>query len=122
MAQTDPITLRDGLLLDDVPQRSVALRDLTARDVLEASEAAEKPVMTADGWTMIISPTRLGAELLRRQIAHIGDIQGPLTMRQLQSLSDVDLQILQGGSEMLDEAVARAVSSRGRSDPAGAGG
>ena len=115
------VDLPDGLKLNGVPQRKATLKKLTAMDVIEASEASEKLVHAAEGPMLVVSPSRMGAEVLARQIDRIGDIPGPFSASVFGKLSPADMDALQAAAESLDEAVAKEVSRRGRDDPAGAG-
>ena len=64
----DSVELKDGLAVGGVTYHTLFLRPLTARDLLEAQDAAEKVVTTKDGLALIASPARLSQELLRRQV------------------------------------------------------
>ncbi|MEJ1402578.1 MAG: phage tail assembly protein [Candidatus Sedimenticola sp. (ex Thyasira tokunagai)] len=121
------VTLKHGLKQGDDTLMVATLRELSAGDIIEAREASEKLVMTPDGPSLVVSPTLLGAELLRRQIARIDNLQGPLDLVQLKRLNPEDLNQLQDKADELDEAVFAAaamegLSDRGRDDAAGAGG
>lgn len=76
------LSLLDGLSLGTVTYTGVLLRDLTARDVLDAQADAERVVRSGEKVLLVGSPARMGAELLRRQIKSLegGDApyQGPL--------------------------------------------
>ncbi|MEE9357467.1 phage tail assembly protein [Candidatus Vondammii sp. HM_W22] len=119
------VTLKHGLKQGDDTLVEATLRELSAGDIIDAREASEKLVMTPDGPGLVVSPTLLGAELLRRQIARIGNLQGPIDLVQLKRLHPEDLNRLQDKADELDEAVFAAaamegLSTRGRDDAAGA--
>ncbi|SDH88577.1 phage tail assembly protein [Roseospirillum parvum] len=118
---THTLTLRDGLKVGDTVARDVVLREVTAGDIFAATAAAERPVATPQGWQLLVSDQRLGVELLARQIARIGDRDGPLTVAELATLSGHDLGLLQRAASELDaagaaalEATARGIGERGR--------
>ena len=106
--------LKKGLLLGGKPQRNFEMKTPTAGDVIEAQEAAEKPVLTPDGYQMVSSPALMGVELLRRQIVKVGDFDGPLEVFQVKLLSSVDLDILNVGAGKLERAAFAKVAQRGR--------
>ncbi|MBV7262560.1 phage tail assembly protein [Photobacterium sp. WH24] len=100
-------------------QYDVTLRELTTKDVIDARTAAEKVIFVPDPEThtekaiTVVSEVNMGLELLRRQVARIGDIQGPLTMKQIHQLHLDDFQLLNLNAEKLDAAVEVA-AKRGR--------
>lgn len=118
------IPLPDGLTLGGVTYTRAIVRQLTAGDILEAQEEAERLVYARDGTlSLVLSPARMGREVLRRQIAHLktegGEtFDGPLGVEELGRMSGRDLAALQAGTELLDAAatkVSEAVQARGRS-------
>lgn len=118
------VPLADGLLLGKVTYTRAILRQLTAGDILEAQEEAERLVYARDGTlSLVMSPARMGREALRRQIARLendcGEVfDGPLGVEELGRVSGRDLAALQAGVEVLDAAGARsaeALQARGRS-------
>lgn len=98
------------------------LRPLTARDLLEAQDAAEKVVTTKDGLALIASPARLSQELLRRQVKCLTEDgrthNGPLGLEELGRLSLRDIAAVQAGAENMDAAdalrVGEGMDRRGR--------
>lgn len=94
------------------------LREATSGDVMEGTEESEKAVLTPDGYQLIVSPSRLGLAVLRRQIVSIGDVKGPISIAELKRLSTEDMKILQAAAEELELAaskqVAEALGARGR--------
>ena len=120
-----PIDLKDGLTLGSVTYKIVVLRQLTAGDVQEASEAAERLVATLTGdLALVSSPARMGREMLRRQVARLeddkgGKFDGPLEPEDMARLTVTDLRALQMGVAILDAHVEKAVegmAKRGRPD------
>lgn len=100
--------LQDGLKVgigsDTVVHKSIEIGRITTALMFDAREAAERPMETPGGYQLAISPTRLHIELLRRRIKYIGDIQGPISERELKSLSDDDMEIIATRAQQLDEA------------------
>lgn len=99
-------------------QYDVTLRELTVADVLAAQEEAEKVVATPTGYALVMSPTRLGMQTIRRQIRSIGKVQGPLSLNDMGKLHPDDLAIITRHIDGLEEAVLQEVDSRGRTDTA----
>lgn len=116
--------LKYGLKLGDDTLKNVVMKSsLSAGEILEASEAAEKLAMVGEGVNkepmFIISPTLMGIESVRRQIVSIGDIQGPISLHQIKSLHEVDLQLLnQIAVDMEKIKVSQELARRGRSNSA----
>ena len=120
-----PIDLKDGLTLGSVTYKTVVLRQLTAGDVQDASEASERLVATPTGdLALVSSPARMGREMLRRQVARLkddngGKFDGPLEPEDMARLTVTDLRALQMGVGILDAHVEKAVEAmgkRGRTD------
>lgn len=117
-------TLLDGLTIGDTTHREAVLRDPTAADIIDATEAAEKPVQLADGtYAMAVSHARLGLEVMRRCVVRIGDHPGPLTMAELKKLSGRDLSLLQAAhgraQDAADQALVTELGKRGRREGGG---
>ena len=101
------IKLIDGIKIGETVHKDVTLRDLTARDILEAHEAAERVVIGAQGSPVVVaSPVRVGMETLRRRIGRLGNLQMPLSLAELLSLSERDLDILQDAVDEIEKAEA----------------
>lgn len=118
------VPLADGLPLGKVTYTRAILRQLTAGDILEAQEEAERLVYARDGTlSLVMSPARMGREALRRQVARLegesGEtFDGPLAVEDLGRCTGSDLAALQAGVELLDSVAARnaeALQARGRS-------
>ncbi|KGE77647.1 phage tail assembly protein [Halomonas salina] len=108
------VTLAAGLTLGEETHYQVVLREATAGDVLDAQEAAERLVYspTSDGGVepvLVASPSRVGVEVLRRQIVSVGDMSGPLDLKYLHRLTPEDLNLLLARSEQLDGAAVGQV-------------
>lgn len=112
-------TLHHGLKVGEDVMTDVVLRELTAGDLLQAKEESEKLCNTPDGPQFVTSPTLMVVNVLRRQIVRIGNVQGPLDMGLLKTLTPRDLALLQSKSEELDSAFAQTVENMKRSDAGG---
>ena len=115
------VSLRDGITIGDDCHREVALRELTAADIFAAQEAAERLVFSPDNDgrmqpALVVSDSKFGVELLRRQVARIGEIS-KITTDVLGRLSTHDLALLQEEAATLEAAGSRAIqemAERGR--------
>lgn len=113
------VMLQTGLMFGEEAQLEVTMRELTTGDLLDAEMAAERLVMTPEGEAVLAkSPALFGYELLRRQIASVGKINGPISMRQLRSLTTEDLNRISLYAQSWESAKAEQVVSRGRLDTA----
>lgn len=114
------LILQTGLMYGEEPQTHVTLRELTTGDLLDAELAAERMVMSPEGVPVLVkSPALFGYEILRRQIASIGKIQGPISMKMLRSMTSEDLQLISVYAETWEATKAQQVVERGRLDAAG---
>ena len=68
LADSHIVTFADGVTIGTVLYTEAELRELTARDLIDAQEASEKVVRSRDAVTLVSSPARMGIELLRRQV------------------------------------------------------
>lgn len=98
--------------------REVGLRELTTADLIDAEVDAEKIVVHGDKAVPYTSPVLHGLHLLRRQVAYIGQIPGPLSMSQLRRLHPDDLAMIQTKADELDKALMEEVAKRGRAKSA----
>ena len=120
--------LIDGLAVGEgderVVHRHITLRTLTAGD-LEACGVEAEQVLNLNGDPVIVvSPVRMSNAVLRRQILQVGNIVGPLHAAVFGRLTAVDLELIQGQAELLDEAGKAALDralKRGRSDGSAGG-
>ncbi|WP_437889582.1 phage tail assembly protein [Phytobacter sp. V91] len=125
MAQTT-IHLKHGYVTgkgtsDETRHTDVTLRELDSRDVVESQLAAERVVIGDNGKAVAYcSEVLMGLELLRRQILKVGEIPGPLSIKQLYSFHPEDLELLSSSASSLDDMLAET-SNRGRRDAAGDG-
>ncbi|MCE9848405.1 phage tail assembly protein [Aeromonas allosaccharophila] len=102
--------------------REVGLRELTTNDLIDAQLAAEKVVVHPGGKAVAYTSDVLyGLELLRRQIAYIGEVQGPIEIKMIRKLHTEDFDLIQRKAQELDQALAedlaRRIEERGRADP-----
>lgn len=105
---------------DDVEmQTEVTLRALTTGDIIDAQLEAEKLVFHNGEPVLVNSPAVFGYALIRRQIAKIGKINGPISMAQLRQMTGEDMEILNAFVDASDAANAKRVEQRGRLDAAG---
>lgn len=99
-------------------QLDVTLRELTVGDVLAAQEESEKVVATPTGYVLVMSPTRLGIQTMRRQIKSIGKINGPLSVSEMEKLNPEDLSLISHHLNGLERTLLQEVEDRGRSGAA----
>ncbi|WP_340617234.1 hypothetical protein [Xenorhabdus entomophaga] len=98
-------------------QFEAELRPLTAGDLIDAEAASERVVVTANGPALLSSPSRMGYELLRRTIARIGKIDGPLPLAMLKTLHPDDLELIAAHADLHRTAAletAARVADEGR--------
>ncbi|EPA6620760.1 phage tail assembly protein [Escherichia coli] len=109
------VDLLDGLPFGESREYRVTFRELTAKDSIDAETDAERLMEARNGPVLVASPALRGIALLRRQIAAVGDIQGPLSQRQIGQLSERDLSRLMAAVSLLDTALAgKLAADRGR--------
>lgn len=119
-------TLKNGTfrLLDGIPygvgeememQYDITFRELTAGDIIDAQMASERVVETKAGPQLVSSPSQMGLEMLRRQIATVGVIKGPLSLILLKKMSQRDFHRVSLATDLRDVAQAAAMTpDRGR--------
>lgn len=100
-------------------QTEVTLRDLTTGDILDAQVESEKLMLNNGEPVLVSSPALFGYALLRRQIAKVGKINGPLSLNQLRQLTAEDMEVLNAYVDASDSANAKRVEQRGRMETAG---
>ncbi|ELO2815833.1 hypothetical protein QWP53_001236 [Salmonella enterica] len=109
------VDLLDGLPFGEGRVYRVTFRELSAKDSIDAEAEAEQYIETRNGPILIASPSLRGVALLRRQIAAIGDIEGPLSMLQIGQLSERDLSRLMVAVNLRDTALAgKLAGDKGR--------
>ena len=109
--------LKDGLMFGDEPQLDVETRELTTQDLIEAECAAERLLMDAQGQpVLVVSQVLFNYELIRRQIKRIGKINGPISLKQLASLSTADMEVINAmlSAQEIAKATAQGLDQRGR--------
>jgi len=120
------VTLTHGLVTgkgspDEATHREVELRELNTQDVVESQLASERVLIGENGKAVAYcSEVMMGLEMLRRQIAAIGSIPGPLSLKQIYQLHPEDLKLLTERADDMDGLLAE-VGQRGRADAAGDG-
>lgn len=106
------VELEKGLVVGEKTHTTAVIRELTAGDIFDAQAEAERVVHTEEGPQLVASPSAVGIHTLRRQIAKIGDVEGPLSLGEMRKLHPVDLELLQEECEKLEQAVIAAIASR----------
>ncbi|MFQ1041437.1 phage tail assembly protein [Gilliamella sp. CG16] len=104
------IKLTNGLQIGDERVTTLTLRRLTTGDLLDSEMAAEQVKLTSQGFQLIASAAVMSAELYRRSVAKIGDLDGPLSMGQLKSLSLTDYNLLRNAYDALNNPVVVEVA------------
>lgn len=113
--QNGYVDLLDGLPFGEGRVYRVTFRELSAKDSIDAETEAERVMDTRNGPILIASPSLRGVALLRRQIAAVGDIEGPLSMLQIGQLSERDLSRLMVAVNLRDTALAgKLAGDKGR--------
>lgn len=116
------VKLKHGLKTSETTHMDVVLREVTAGDIIDAQDESEKLVYAQNGEPMLMaSPTLVSVNVLRRQIAKIGSIDGPLSLKELKKLHPNDLNLLQKKADEMDgamstEQASQAVAQRGRAE------
>jgi len=106
---------------DEAMHKTVRLRELNSRDVIDSQLAAERVVIGDNGKAVAYcSEVLMGIEMMRRQIASLGNIPGPLDMKQIYALHPEDLKLLNEKASQLDDLL-EDTAYRGRTDAAGSG-
>lgn len=118
--------LKHGLKVGEDVLKEVTLREVNAGDIIKATEESEKLVFAqvAKDKTepmLVTSPALMGINILRRQIASIGNLSGPVELSLFEKLSGDDLDLLQTKAEELEtaalaETASQAVAQKGRRD------
>lgn len=109
------VDLLDGLPFGESREYRVTFRELSAKDSIDAEAEAERYIETRNGPVLIASPSLRGVQLLRRQIAAVGDIEGPLSLLQVGQLSERDLSRLMVAVNLRDTALAgKLAGDKGR--------
>lgn len=76
---------------DEIRHRTVTFRELTSKDVIDAQLEAERVVIGENGKAVAYcSEVLMGLGMLRRQIASVGEIPGPLSLKQIYAFHPED--------------------------------
>ncbi|MDF7670237.1 phage tail assembly protein [Orbaceae bacterium ESL0721] len=111
------LTLKTGFMVGDEKITSLTLRKLTTGDLLDCEAAAEQLKVTPQGLKLVPSPAVMTAELYRRAVLKMGELDGPLSIKQLKSLSLEDYELLIESYHLLNNPMVDEVaenSSEGR--------
>lgn len=109
------VTLHHGWTIGATTHKEVELRPLNAGDIIDAGVEAERCIETANGPVLVQSPTLMGAAILRRQIARIGDLKEiAVTPAMLRGVDPEDFELLQQEAQKLDAAAIGSTEKRGR--------
>jgi phage FluMu protein gp41 len=109
-----------GLEIGKTIHKEAELRELTANDLIESQQAAEKVILVPQPEgdpvaELVCSPVSAGLEALARQIVRIGDYKGPLEIADLKKLKSAqDLGILQKAAQQLEAATLKPLVAQGR--------
>jgi phage FluMu protein gp41 len=120
------VTLKHGFITgkgteDEARHSVVTFRELNSKDVIDAQLEAERVVIGDNGKAVAYcSEVLMGLALLRKQILSVGDIPGPLSLKQLYSFHPEDLELLSSKASAMDDLLAET-ANRGRTDAAGDG-
>ncbi len=106
------VDLEIGLEIGEKIHKKAVIRELTAGDIFDAQSEAERVVNTPEGPQLVASPSAVGIHTLRRQIARIGNVEGPLSLAEMRKLHPADLELLHEECSKLDQAVIAAIASR----------
>ncbi|WP_417880318.1 phage tail assembly protein [Vibrio sp.] len=112
--------LTHGYKAGETTHLEVGLRELTPKDVFDAQMAAEKVGIVNDRPYAYTSDAHMGMELLARQVEYIGEIKGPLSVKELLKLETEDFALIQSKASELDQLllpqeIMEGVEERGRS-------
>lgn len=120
------ITLKRGFITgkgttDEMRHNVVTFRELSSKDVIDAQLEAERVVVGENGKAVAYcSEVLMGIGMLRRQIASVGEIPGPLSLKQIYGFHPEDLELLSTRAAALDDLLSET-ALRGRTDAAGDG-
>lgn len=116
------VTLEDGVKYGDDTHYVLTVRAPNTGMMIDARDAAERPVATPEGYQLLVSHSAMADEVLRRQVVRIGEnIDGPLDLKAFRRLSTRDYDTLLEKAEALDTPLRADVEARGRPDGAGDG-
>ncbi len=115
------VSLIDGLKIGEATYTKVHLFPLTAGEAMDAVEAAESIRMSENGEPVFQhSTTRASAERIRRQLKRLvsddGEIQGPVTLKDIRAMSEGDYRKLTAASDKLDALILKQETGDGGRD------
>lgn len=84
----------------------VVLGEITAGDVLDIEQEAERVVMTGQGPQLVSSPSLAGALTTCRHIKRLGNIEGPLELSLFRKMHPEDLVKIEINLRTLQAALA----------------
>lgn len=89
--------LFDGIALEidgeTTYQKQVEFKALTAGEIFNAQDRSEEVRKTADGYELIVSPTKLSREIVRLSVRRVGEIDG-LSLAVMSKMTSKDLELL----------------------------
>ncbi|MBY8111738.1 phage tail assembly protein [Vibrio fluvialis] len=107
-------SLQHGYKVGESTHHEVGLRELNSGDYIDAQVAAEKVIVHEGKAVAYTSDVMYGLELLVRQVEYIGQVQGPLSVKELRKLHQDDFMMIQKKAQELDVMIAEELAQRGR--------
>ncbi|EOV1090624.1 phage tail assembly protein [Vibrio fluvialis] len=107
-------SLQHGYKVGENTHHEVGLRELNSGDYIDAQLAAEKVIVHEGTAVAYTSDVMYGLELLVRQVEYIGQVQGPLKVKELRNLHQDDFMMIQKKAQELDAMIAKELAQRGR--------
>jgi len=113
------VHLEHGLKIGEATHKEIELKMPSAGDVIDASVAAERLVLTPKGgYALVQSPALADFELLKRQIVRIGDLNDvAATDEMVRALHAEDLEALNRAAGEMGRSAMEALDDRGRDNP-----
>ena len=113
MSTTVEVQLPDGLTEGGNRHTLARLRPLSIGVLMDATEAASKPHLTATGLEWGTHPALMTLHTLRLRLESIGDLK-PVSEMLFRQLSEADLDALQEAADKQDAALAQELASLGK--------
>ncbi|HEG4440095.1 TPA: phage tail assembly protein [Vibrio cholerae] len=107
--------LEHGYKVGDDTHLEVGLRELDSGDLIDAQLESEKVIVVDGKAIAYTSDVLYGLQLLGRQLAYIGRIQGPFKIKELKKLHPDDFKLIQEKAQDLDRMLLEELENRGRS-------
>ncbi|MBY8218929.1 phage tail assembly protein [Vibrio fluvialis] len=107
-------SLQHGYKVGESTHLEVGLKELNSGDYIDAQVAAEKVIVHEGKAVAYTSDVMYGLELLVRQVEYIGQVQGPLSVKELRKLHQDDFMMIQKKAQELDAMIAEELAQRGR--------